>query len=111
MVFGLSSTANPSRVFITNCLISKNVNGVRVKPNAGVESFVQLNNVRSVENSGIGVLVDGATSTMRLNGSVVAANGTGLSALNGGTIVPYGNNVIVGNAVNGAPWWTTPVPQ
>jgi hypothetical protein len=57
----------------------------------------------SVNNGTTGVLADGAAATVRLGGSTITGNVTGLQADNLSTIASYSNNRINGNGVDGAP--------
>ena len=50
-----------------------------------------------VNNAGIGILADGPHATMLLDGAVVARNGTGISTVNGGQLISYGNNKVNNN--------------
>lgn len=96
-----------SRVFISNTAISKNLRGIVVKPAAGAAVF--LDRVQAIENANAGITADGAKAVVRLNQSTVAANGTGLTALNGGQILSFGNNAIAGNTQDGAPTVAVPL--
>lgn len=91
-----------ARVVIADTMIEKNNNGVVLKPTAAISARVELDRVHSMFNMNVGLLSDG-TSVARINDSVITFNGTGLSAVNGGGIVSFGNNAIENNNVNGAP--------
>ncbi len=91
-----------ARVVIKDSLIEKNTNGVVVKPTAAVSARVELDRVHSIFNQNGGLIADG-TAIVRINQSVFTFNGLGLSALNGGSIISFGNNVIENNTANGAP--------
>jgi hypothetical protein len=54
-------------------------------------------------NNGSGVVADGPTATIRIGDSTVSGNTTGLSALSGGVIASYGTNKVNGNGTDGAP--------
>jgi hypothetical protein len=92
-----------SRIFITDTTLAANLGGIRVKPNTAEKVIAFLDRVQIDGHSGTGVAADGSTAWIRMNASTVTNNGIGLSALNSGNIVSFGNNAINGNAVNGAP--------
>lgn len=56
-----------------------------------------------------GVLSAGAAATVRLSNVTVVNNSVGLSSVNGGKIVSFGNNRVAGNATDGAPTQTLPL--
>ena len=51
----------------------------------------------SLNNAGTGILADGPRATMLLNDNTVARNGAGISAVNGGQLISYGNNRVNNN--------------
>jgi hypothetical protein len=53
-------------------------------------------------NNSIGIRSIGPNVTVRVNGSTVTGNGTGLSALSGGALLTYGNNAVNANGSDGA---------
>jgi hypothetical protein len=90
---GIESTALgtfKSVAFIASTLISDNGSG----PAAGI-----TNN---------GLLSNGASSTLRISNDEITGNGMGLAPMNGGLIISFGNNRIIGNGVDGAPTSTIP---
>lgn len=113
-----------ARVTISNTLLSNNVVGVRADSaltsgiiwvtatdttaaNGSSHGFValgaggsvrfMLQDVVAVNNIGEGLRSQGANALIRIGGSVVTANGTGLVVSGGGQIQSYGNNQINGN--------------
>jgi hypothetical protein len=70
-------------------------------PNGGTISMI-LDRVSSASNRD-GVVSDGANSFLRITNSTVTGNGNGLSFANGGTLESFGNNNVIGNAVDGMP--------
>ena len=46
-----------------------------------------------VGNAGSGIDVDGPHAVVFLRDSLITRNGTGVSAVNGGQLISYGNNV------------------
>jgi hypothetical protein len=113
-----------ARVSISESLIAKNVNGVRVEDNsnvsiirssvvnnttdgvfafsaaaAGMVLFVEESEVS--HNSGIGLRTSGGASVLRVSNSLISGNGTGASAP-AGQLCTFGNNRLSGNTSNGA---------
>lgn len=84
-----------NRVRIGNC-----VSGIVVAPAAGVvaDALVDQSDVAFATT---GIVADGAAATVRLSGSNVFANTTGLSTANGGSIISYNNNRLRGNTSDG----------
>jgi hypothetical protein len=66
----------------------------------GAASKIHLDRSIASGNGISGVRVDGAASVVRLSGSTVVQNATGLSN-GGGTIATFGNNTIAGNLPGG----------
>ncbi len=100
---GVSDTASSSSLVISGTTISDGGgNGVTVAPAGGSSAQALLENDSIENNSGTGVLADEAGSTVYLSGASVFGNATGLSAVNGGSIVAVGpNNFVYGNGSNG----------
>jgi hypothetical protein len=65
-------------------------------------------NRTSLSASTLGLRSDGPTTTVRIGNSVIFGNVTGVAAVNGGTLLSYGNNQFDGNTSNGA-MTTTPL--
>ena len=102
--FGIDvSAAGPSRLVISDSTIADNLSGVVVRPAGGAPASVLLDDVIVKGHSGAGIRVDGAAAVVHVTGSVVTQNGTGLEALNGGEILSFKDNAIVGNGVDGKP--------
>lgn len=86
--------------------------GGSVAGSAGDNLSVASGAVVSVDDSvladasGNGALVDGSGSAIRLSRCTITGNGQGLLATAGGAIVSFGDNRVIGNAVNGAPTQT-----
>lgn len=92
-----------TQVFISGCTISKNIGGVLVKPDEAGTARVFLEGIHAENNAAVGIRADGRAAVIRLSNSIVVGNGTGLDVANGGSIVSFGNNAIVGNTTNGSP--------
>ena len=69
----------------------------------GVTISVTVSNSSSILNGDSGVLANGAQAFLVLAKSTVISNQTGLSALQGGSIISYQDNQLSGNASDGAP--------
>lgn len=92
---------DPAFNFATNCGTRNSASGI---------SSVAL--VQDFDNSiagqaTAGIFARGATAIHRLGDNVIVSNGTGLQSVDGGRIFSFGDNLITGNATNGAP--TEPV--
>ena len=51
-----------------------------------------IDHTSSVGNAGNGILADGPRATILLNDNTITRNGTGISAINSGQLISYGNN-------------------
>ena len=91
-----------TRVFVSNCTIGQNRNGVVVEP-GGANATVFLNSVVVDRNGGAGIQVDGPGAIVRVNNSTVTNNFVGLQSLKGGRLISFGNNAVAGNATDGLP--------
>jgi hypothetical protein len=97
------TTTVATRVFISNCAISKNGAGIYVRPGTGGSAQVLLDGVQIETNAGSAVRAEGEPALVWLNRSTITNNGTGLDLASGGTVISFGNNAIAGNAKDGAP--------
>jgi hypothetical protein len=97
------SPTTASKVFVSNCAIGKNTAGIQVKPAAGGGAQVFLDDVKLENNAGSAVRAEGQTATVRLNGSTITNNVTGLDLASGGIIISFGTNAISGNGTDGQP--------
>jgi hypothetical protein len=90
------------RVSVEDVVIDGFVTGVSVAPSAeGVQLFIKDTVVRN--NLGAGISVMAARARAGLSNVYLLFNGTALEATGGGTFVSYRNNVLFGNAKDGAP--------
>ncbi len=74
---------------------------IATTPSGGAPIGVYLKNTKSVNNA-IGIRSIGPNVTVRVDGSGVIGNGTGLAALSGGALLSAGNNMVQANGANGA---------
>lgn len=99
---GATSAAGVS-VTIENSSISGNANGVAVNaPAATMNIHVLLTNSTISNNSGIGIIASGTTARIRVGGTSITGNGTGLSFGGGAIVNTYGTNQLNGNGSDGA---------
>ena len=106
-VFGIQifsggvSTANPagSHVILRDSVVSGNFgNGVHAltAPGKGA-AFAVIERTSIVNNQQNGILADGPGATFLLSDSTVSRNGAGISTVNSGQLLSYGNNLIDNN--------------
>ena len=88
------------RVLVSNTTVHNNGAGVLVKPTGTGNPLVALDHVNVANNSGTGVVADGANAKIRMNNSVIVGNGLGLSVANNGSLLSFGTNALCCN-VNG----------
>jgi hypothetical protein len=84
---------------VSDCTIANSKHGIWARSG----SNVFLNRVTIDGNEGNGVRSQGSGAKVHISNSMVVNNGKGLAAAHGGEIISLGNNVVLGNSVNGAP--------
>jgi len=91
---GTQATASGTHVIIRDSVVSGNaVDGILALTTAGkAPAFIVVDRTSVVDNAGTGIHADGPRATMVLNDNVISRNGTGISALNGGQLISFGNN-------------------
>jgi hypothetical protein len=72
-------------------------------PGGGSVINLMVESSASVNNGTIGILSDGALSTVRISNATATGNGTGLQISNGAVLASHGNNRVGGNGTDGAP--------
>ena len=93
-----ASTGTGLFVSLEDSLVSGNVNGVHaLHPPGNQGILITINDTVIVNNSGIGLLGDGTSATMRVGDTTISGNGTGVSRLNGSQITSYGDIRLNGN--------------
>ena len=106
-VFGIAADGSGStggiNMTIADSVMTGNTNdGVVATSSAGhAPSGVAVVNSKLL-NNGFGTRSLGNNVTVRLDGSKVIGNGTGVSASSGGALLSAGNNIVEANATNGA---------
>jgi len=98
-VDGRVSPGNGAHVVLRDSVVSGNLNdGIRATSQPSMSpAFILIERTSSVNNGGTGILADGPGATMLLKGNTVARNAAGISAVNGGQLISYGNNAINNN--------------
>ena len=96
-------TSGASRTTISDCVIANNRFGVFVHPPGNVSNIVQLDRVMLDGNTGDAIRTAGSSAVARVSGSTLINNNRGFAAASGSSIVSFGNNVVIGNVVDGNP--------
>jgi hypothetical protein len=100
-------TAVSVNVVVNDCRISENKHGIGVDPTATGVAVVKVTNSQIAANTSHGIRSKGAGATAQVSNSVVTGNNFGFFT-NGGTIVSFGNNIVLDNDTNGTPTSTVP---
>jgi len=103
---GLQVAARSSVTVVNSSFLRNSGDGVRAASTAGgvTAAVINLANSTVSFNGVAGVRSDGAGATVRLSGNSIMSNaGTGILAVNSGSIPSFGNNTNVGNNPEGAP--------
>jgi hypothetical protein len=100
---GTGSTAGINAT-IADSLFSANTQDgiIATTPSGGAPIGVLVTNTRSVNNTGFGIRSIGPGVTVRVEGSKVSGNSTGLGSFGGGALLSAGNNIDEANGANGA---------
>jgi len=87
-------TSGSAYVIVRDSVVSGNVShGIEALSVPGQSpAFIVVEHTSVVNNAGIGILANGPRATMLLNDNTITRNGTGISAVNGGQLISYGNN-------------------
>lgn len=97
-VFGIAENGSNStggiNMTITDSLLAGNINDavVATTSSGGAPIDVTVKNTKST-NNGFGIRSIGPKVTVRVDGSTIIGNGTGVNALSGGALLSTGNNV------------------
>lgn len=95
-----------SHVILRDSVISGNFgNGIHALTTAGhPQAFAVIERTSLVDNQPNGILADGPGATVLLSDSTVTRNNAGISTVNSGQLLSYGNNLIDNNiGLDGAP--------
>jgi len=93
-VEGQDDTGSGSHVVIRDSVVSGNASdGILAHTVSGKgPSFVVVEHTSVVNNGGVGIHADGPRATMVLNDDTVTRNASGISAVNFGQLLSFGNN-------------------
>jgi len=93
-VDGFNSTGDGSHVILRDSVASGNASdGIQARSlPGGSPAFVVVEKSSSVDNAGNGILANGPRATILIDDNTISRNGAGISAVNGGQILSYGNN-------------------
>ncbi|HEY5722127.1 MAG TPA: right-handed parallel beta-helix repeat-containing protein [Allosphingosinicella sp.] len=99
LVDATASTGPGLFVSIENCIVTGQTgDGVKALHPAGQQGIlVTMDSCNVSNNSGVGLLGDGASATMRVGDTTISGNGTGVSRLNASQVKSYGDNRLNGN--------------
>jgi hypothetical protein len=102
VVDGTGSTGGINMT-VTDSVSSGNLNDglIATTPAGGAPIGVYVKNTR-LANSGFGIRSIGTNVTVRVDGSSVIGNSTGLSVSGGGALLSAGNNMVQANGSNGS---------
>ena len=94
-VFGIKANGaagSSIRVTVRDSVVSGNVShGIQVLAGPG-KAFLAIEGSLVVNNAGTGILADGSGAAVLLGDSTIFRNGAGVSTINGGQLLSYGNN-------------------
>jgi len=99
---GSNSTAGINMTIADSMIGGNSQDGIlAVTPSGGAPIGVYVKNTKSVNNT-FGIRSIGPNVTVRVDGSSMMGNSTGLSFSSGGAILTYGNNAVNTNGTDGA---------
>ncbi|MDP2340475.1 MAG: right-handed parallel beta-helix repeat-containing protein [Deltaproteobacteria bacterium] len=98
----LNTTGNTGGITATvrDSVIASSATGVSLLAAAGPIGLL-IDDVAIVHHSSNGILVSGANGVARVTHSTITGNVTGVNAINGGQLLSFGNNQLIGNGANG----------
>lgn len=105
--FGIAADGTGSNGGINMTIADSTVAGstqdgiIATTPSNGAPIRVLVKETRSVNNA-IGIRSLGQDVTVRVSGSTIIGNGTGLASGSGGALLSFGNNNVEANGANGA---------
>src|SRR5262249_41482264 len=93
-VDGRLSNGNGSRALIRDSVVSGNASdGITAISTPGqAPAFIVVEHTTSANNGGIGIHADGPHAVIVVNDDTITQNSRGMSALNGGQLISFGNN-------------------
>jgi len=89
-----ATSGNGSHVILRDSVVSGNVSdGILALTGPGaIASFISVERTSSVNNGGSGIAANGAHATVLLGRSTLTRNGAGVTTVNSGQLISYGNN-------------------
>jgi Right handed beta helix region len=103
-----SGGAGPSNVSVNNSALTGSAfNGLAVASSGGAFVATITNSTMSF-NAGVGAAAALANATLRIGGSTIVSNVTGVSGASGATVQSFKNNMIAGNLTDGTPITAVP---
>jgi len=111
---GSSGTGTVVNIAVRDSVASGNGGiGILAKSQVGGPNVVMTLDHVAATSNGVGIEADGSdmgAGGVALSNAQVSGNGTGLMSVNGGVLVSFGNNYVIGNGTDGAPT-TTVAPK
>ena len=104
----IAPTAGSVHVYVFDCLLTQNKQGVLVAPTGAATATVMLDRVVIESTAGTAVRAQN-NATVRVTNSVITNNNRSFLAAGTGQIISFGNNVIVNNSTNDPPTSTVPL--
>jgi hypothetical protein len=94
LINGTTSGAVAAHVIVRDSVLSGNAaNGIHAITVGGAgPAFAVVERSLMANNAGAGILADGPGATLLLGSSTITRNGTGVSTINSGQLISYGNN-------------------
>jgi hypothetical protein len=109
-----SGSGTVINVAVRDSVASGNSNaGIVARSQVGGPNVVMTLDHVAATSNGVGIEADGSdmgAGGVALSNTQVSGNGTGLSSVNGGVLVSFQNNYVIGNGTDGAPT-TTVAPK
>ena len=93
-VDGTGGTGNGAHVVIRDSVLSGNAGDgiLAISASGKAPAFVVVEHSSMLNNSGTGIRADGPRATILLNDNTITRNAAGISAINSGQIISFGNN-------------------
>ena len=111
-----STAAAGITVRVINSQFTNNTNGINVLQPAGTQNVgMMISGSDMSTNTGTGLTAAGAGIVVRVDGSSITGNATGVSTASGAQILSYGTNLLDGNptvgAANNGTFTGVPIPR
>ena len=94
LIDGTQTTGNGTHLVVRDSVVSGNAShGIQAFTTPGQSAaFAVIEHSSVLNNAGTGILANGPGATIILNDDTISRNGTGISAVNSGQIISFGNN-------------------